>query len=158
MRSMQAALGLVATFALMSCASRALQGYPGAPRPDSRTALVEVERATRSPLAANLQITSIDAPRGEVIPVTASSVRLLPGEVCVGVLATSSTLGQESAELCFDTFAGSTYEIRVLVEGAPRDFEDNLGGLRAVQGPPFGITRIWIVNAATREVVASFTP
>ncbi|MCZ6498652.1 MAG: hypothetical protein O6765_08005 [Gammaproteobacteria bacterium] len=155
---MQAALGLAATFALTSCASRALQGYPGSPRPDSRTALVEVERATRSPLAANLQITSIDAPRGEVIPVTASSVRLLPGEVCVGVLATSSTLGQESAELCFDTFAGSTYEIRVLVEGAPRDFEDNLGGLRAVQGPPFGITRIWIVNAATREVVASFTP
>ncbi len=158
MRSVQAALGLVVTLALMSCASRSLQGYPGAPRPDSRTALVEVERTTRSSLAANVQITSIDAPRGEVIPVTARSVRLLPGEVCVGVLATGSTLSQQSAELCFDTFAGSIYEIRVLVEGTERDFEDDLGGRRAVQGPPFSITRIWIVDAATLEVVASFTP
>ena len=155
---MQVALGLVVTLALMSCASRPLQGYPGSPRPDSETALVEIERTTQSALDVNVQITSIDTPRGEVIPVIASSVRLLPGEVCVGALATSSMLGQQSAELCFDAFAGSIYEIRVLVTGTERDFDDTLGGLRAVQGPPFSITRIWIVDTATLEVVASFTP
>ncbi len=158
MRSTQAALGLIVTQALTSCASGPLQGYPGTSRPDSETALIEVERTKQGPLAPNVQITSIDEPRGDVIPVTARSVRLLPGEVCVGALATISTQDQQSAELCFEASAGLIYEIRVLVTGTTRDFEDSLGGQRPVQSVPFRITRIWIVDKATLEVVATFTP
>ena len=153
--SVRAASGLIFTLALTSCVNSPLQGYPGMPRPDRETALVEVERTSRSPLAANLRITSIDTPRGEVIPVTARRVRLLPGEVCVSVLATISVLNPQSAELCFDASAGTIYEIRVLVAGTPREFEDLE---RIVHGEPFTISRIWMVDAATLEVVATFTP
>ncbi len=152
---LRAASGLIVALALMSCAGGPLQGYPGTSRPDNETALVEVERTTRSPLAANVRITSIDAPRGEVIPMTARRVRLLPGEVCVGAVASVSALIQQAAELCFDASAGAIYEIRVLVAGTPRELEDLE---RIVQSEPFAITRIWIVDAATLEVVATFTP
>ncbi len=155
---MQAALGLVVTLALMSCAGGPLQGYPGAPRPDSETALVGVERTTQSH-PANVQITSIDAPRSEVIPVTARSVRLLPREVCLGVLATTSTMNREAAELCFDARPGSRYEIRALVAGIERDLEDATAGLpRQAERGPFRITRIWIVDVATSQTVAFFNP
>ena len=108
----------------MSCASGPLRGYPGTPRPDNETVLVEVERPTRSPLAANVRIPWIGAPRGEVIPVTTRRVRLLPGEVCVSALATVSALIPQSAELCFDASAGAIYEIRVLVVRTPWELKD----------------------------------
>jgi len=109
-------------------------------------------------LSANIQIVSIDTPRGDVVPVNTRSVRLLPGESCIGVRATSSTMDQKTAELCFYGDSGQDYEIRVRVTGVEHDLEDSQGGRRPVLRGPFRIERIWIVDDATSAVVALSDP
>ncbi len=75
----------------------------------------------------------------------------------MGVLATTSTMDQETAELCFYALAGLTYEIRVLVAGVERDLVDDSGTRRPAQRGPFRVTRILMVEVATSEVVAIST-
>jgi hypothetical protein len=143
---------------LASCANTVLQGYEGPARPDNETILVRAARNGGDRLSANIQIVSVDTPRGEKLPVSTRSVRLLPGETCIGILATSSTMDQESAELCFFGESGDEYEIRVLVAGVEQILEDTAGGRRPVLGGPFRVDRIWIVNRATSAIMAISNP
>jgi hypothetical protein len=139
---------------LVSCANSTLQGYDGPPRPDDETFLVRAARNTADRLSANIEITSYDSLRGDLIPVSTRSVRLLEGDSCLGILATSSTMDQESAELCFYGEAGEEYEIRVLVSGIPQDMEDTTGGRQTAYRGPFSVDSIWIVNSDTSSMMA----
>jgi hypothetical protein len=62
------------------------------------------------------------------------------------------------AELCFWAYAGSIYEVRVMVAGMERELEYAQDGWLIVESGPSTVTRIWMVDAATSEVVAVFTP
>jgi len=149
---------MVFSASLASCANAVLHGYEGPARPDNETMLVRAARNSGDRLSANIQIVSVDTPRGEQIPVSTRSVRLLPGETCIGILATSSTMDQESAELCFFGEPGDEYEIRVLVTGVEQDLTDSAGGRRPVLGGPFRVDRIWIVDRATSAIIAISNP
>ena len=128
-------------------------------RPAAESALIRVERDNQNRLAADIQIMSIDSPRGDLIPVNGiRSVSILPGEVCVGVLATTSTMDQDSVELCVEAQAGEIYEIRAAVRGIARDLDISTGTRRVAERGPFRISRIWMVDAASSAVVALSRP
>jgi hypothetical protein len=157
-RALYTVIAAVFSFSVASCGSTTLIGYEGPPRPDDETVLIYGERSTGSRLAANIQIVSIDTPIGDVVPVNTRRVRLLPGEVCVGARATTSTMDQEEALMCFDANEGRSYEIRVRVQGVQRDLVDSTDTIRPAERGPFRITRFWIVDAGTSQVVAIFEP
>ncbi len=151
---------ILASLVLASCASTVLQGYEGPARPNDETALISTRRASTQTLGTylgNANIVSVQSPHG-TLPTNSRSARVLPGETCIGVRAGSSTVASMTAELCFEAYAGSTYEIRVLSAGTQQDLEDSAGGQRAVQNASSTVTRIWMVDAATSEVVAFFIP
>ncbi len=157
MRALQTITVLAICAGLPACGTTSWQGYAGAPRPDNETALVRIEKSGDR-LAATTQILSIDAPRGDIIPITARSVRLLPGDVCVGVLATTSTMDQATAELCFDALTDNVYEIRVLVAGIERDLVDSSNVRRTVERGPFRVTGLFMVDVSSSKIVAVKIP
>ena len=151
-----------AALALTACASTTLQGYAGPVLPDGETALVSVQRTSGDRMAATLRITAVEALRQEPTSVTATSIRVLPGDTCLGVRARTSTLHTFSPELCFEAYAGTRYEIIAQVQGssAPPQLESETGGvtMRNTQNGPFFVTRVLIIDSATREIVAAATP
>ena len=157
-RATQLFSAILTGLALVSCSSTTLQAYEGPSRPDGEVAVIRAERTAQNRLASKVRIMSIDSPRGDAIPINTRGVSVLPGDVCLGVLATTSTMDQKTAELCFDASPGLTYEIRVLVAGIEQDLVDDAGVRRSVQRGPFRVTRIWIVDAGTSRTVAVFTP
>ena len=157
-RFLQLFSAILTGLGLASCASTTLRAYEGPARPDSEIAVIRGERTLQNRLAAQIRIMSIDSPRGDAIPINTRGVSVLPGDVCLGVLATTSTMDQETTELCFDASPGSTYEIRVLVAGIDQDLVDSEGVIRSAQRGPFRVARIWIVDAGTSRTVAVFTP
>ena len=157
MRALQMTTVLAICAGLPACGTTSWQGYAGVARPDNQTALVRIEQSGDR-LAATTQILSIDSPRGDIIPVNTRSVRLLPGEVCVGVLATTSTMDQASAELCFDALADNVYEIRALVAGIEQDLVDSASVRRTVQRGPFRVTGLFMVDVSSSEIVAVKIP
>jgi len=132
MRALQMTSVLAICAGLPACGTTSWQGYAGVGRPDNQTALVRIEQSGDRP-AATTQILSIHSPRGDIIPVHTRSVRLLPGEVCVDILATTSTMDQASADPCFDALADNLYEIRVLVAGIEQDLVDSENVRRGVR-------------------------
>ena len=150
-------LGTVLCAGLTSCANTILQGYDGPVLPDDETYLVRAARNTADRLSANIEIISYDSPRGDVIPVSTRSVRMVPGDSCFGVVATSSTMDQATAELCFYGEAGEEYEIRVLVSGIPQNMEDTTGARTTAYRGPFSVDSIWIVNSNTSDMMALST-
>jgi len=145
--------------ALVSCSGvTTLKGYSGPILPDEETILIYGERRASSRLAADVVITAHDTPIGDLVPVNTRRLRLLPGEVCVQTEATTSTMDQEQALMCFDAFSGHEYEIRVQSRGVERDLVDTMGIRRTVERGPFRITGFWIVDTGTSEVVASYEP
>ena len=144
---------------LVSCSGiTTLKGYDGPQLPEQETILVYGERPESSRLAANVVITAHDTPIGDLVPVNTRRVRLLPGEVCVQALATTSTMDQEEALMCFDAREGREYEIRVQVRGVERELTDTMAMRRTVERGPFRITGFWIVDAGSSEIVASHEP
>ena len=157
-----ASLGVIAiSFGLASCASTVLQAYEGSARPDDETALITTRRASTQTLGNRVgraDIVSIQLPHG-TLPTNSRSARVLPGETCIGVRARSATVASVTAELCFFAYARSVYEIRVSVSGRQQELtEDSGDDQRTVETAPSTVTRIWIEDAATSEVVAVFTP
>ncbi|MGI9257534.1 MAG: hypothetical protein ACR2QQ_01740 [Gammaproteobacteria bacterium] len=152
-------LAAVLGTALVSCTGiTTLKGYSGPPLPEEETILIYGERPASNRLAANVVITAHDTPIGDLVPVNAHRVRLLPGEVCVQAEATTSTMDQEEALMCFDALEGHEYEIRVQVRGVERDLVDSMARRRTVERGPFRITGFWIVDAGSSEIVASYEP
>ncbi|MFP6828976.1 MAG: hypothetical protein VCC36_08065 [Gammaproteobacteria bacterium] len=154
MKALQMTTVLAIFAGLPACGTTSWQGYAGALRPDDETALVRIEQSGDR-LAATTQIVSIDSPRGDMIPVNTRSVRLLPGDVCVGVLATTSTMDQASAELCFYALTDNVYEIRVLVAGIEQDLVDSASVRRTFQRGPFRVTGLFMVDVSSSEIVAA---
>jgi len=140
---------------LASCASTALQGYEGRARPNDETALITTRRAGYRHLSVD--IVSIQLPHG-TLPTKTRRARVLPGERCIEVRARSTAVVSMTAELCFWAYSGSIYEIRVSVAGRERELELGEGEQRPVESIPTTVTRIWMVDAATSEVVAVYTP
>ncbi len=160
MRFIQMITGVTISFVLTSCASTVLQGYQGPARPDDETALITTRRASTQTVASRVgraDIVSIDIPGG-ILSTSTRSARVLPGERCIGVRARSTSVASTTAELCFWAYSGSVYDIRVLVAGREQELEYADGDQRPVESGPFTVTRIWMVDAATSEVVAVFTP
>ena len=60
--------------------------------------------------------------------------------------------------MCFDAYAGRSYEIRVRVQGVQRDLVDTTDTIRPAERGPFRVTRFWIVDAGTSETVAVYEP
>ncbi|MGI9257230.1 MAG: hypothetical protein ACR2QQ_00205 [Gammaproteobacteria bacterium] len=150
---------------MSSCASGPLQLYDGPPLPDSQTALIAAPRSPNDRLAANIRILSIDDVRGNPVRVTSRSVRVIPRGVCVEARATSSTQDSMESELCFNAYGGNRYELRASVVGASTgiqtavtDIIDDLPDLRSAQSGPFRISRLYIVDVATLQIVASANP
>lgn len=144
---------------LSACASTALQGYEGRPRPDTETVLISVQRTSGDRGATTIRITSIESPRGEPILVTTTSVRLLPREMCVGVVARTSTLDTMAADLCFEGFAGSHYEVLAVVSGSPLPTQlmttsDFPSVIAQPESGPYDVDRLLMVDVATRAIVA----
>lgn len=151
---------ILACLVLGSCATTVLQGYEGPARPDAETALIYTKRASTQTVGTRLgsvNIVSIRLPHG-ILTTNSRSARVLPGERCIEVQARSSSVSPVTAELCFWAYAGSIYEIRVLVAGMERELEYAEDGWLIVESGPSTVTRIWMVDAATSEVVAVFTP
>jgi hypothetical protein len=156
---------LVVFGGLLSCAIGPLQLYEGPALPDSQTALIVAPRGSNDRLAANVRILSIDNARGDPVRVTSRSVRVIPRGVCVDARATSSTLDSMVSELCFNAYQGNRYEVRASVSGvsggaqpAVADVVNNMPDLRRAQSGPFKISRLYIVDTSTQQIVASTIP
>lgn len=151
------------SFAAVACTTRPLKGYEGPLRLDSETALIRVERISNDRTAARVRIRSFDTARGEVIPVRADRIRVLPRRTCIEATATSSTLDRFSAELCFEPVEGGQYEIRALTRGSPQPNQlATTGGeipvaINSASGP-FQVTMLLIVDSSTLEIVAAAEP
>ena len=151
MKPLSSFIFVLSGIALASCASTVLQVYEGPARPDDQTALVTVERPGSNRGDATIQIVSVDTPRGDIIPVTARTVRLLPRETCLGVRARSSSVATVSFELCFEAYAGRLYELRALTQGETVPLE--IGDRNVGQGS-FGVDRVYVIDISTQETVA----
>ena len=161
MRELQLLSVVAATLALAACANAPLQGYDGPVLPDDETALVSVQRNSGDRMAATVRITSFETVLDEPVPVSATSIRLRPGETCLGIRARTSTLHTFSREMCFEAYAGTRYEVHAQVEGSssPPQLESETGGviMSNTQNGPFFVTRVLIYDTATREIVAAAT-
>lgn len=114
-------------------------------------------------METTVSILTLDTPRGEVIRVRTRSIRVLPRETCIGVRARTSTLDYHSADLCFEPYAGSDYEVIAQAAGSPLPMQvqiegDASGMVIDSQNGPFMITRVMVVDVATREIVAVSEP
>jgi len=156
--------GLVVCLALASCASTPLQVYEGPPLLDSQTALISAPRPPNDRTAARVRILSADDARGESVQVTSRSIRVRPRGVCIEARATTSTLDSVESELCFNAYAGNRYEVRASVSGAsagmPTAVPDmqEMPELEGAQSGPFFISRMFVIDMTTREIVASASP
>ena len=156
----QVVLSALAVTVLAGCASAPFQGYDGPARPDDETALITVRRASTQTVATRVgsaDIVSIDLPHG-TLRTNTRSARVLPGERCIEVRARSTAVVPMTAELCFWAYSGSIYEIRVAVAGREQELQYGEGDPRPVESIPTTVTRIWMEDAATSEVVAVYTP
>ncbi len=164
MRLTRPVAAVMCSLALASCATGPLQIYEGPSLPDTDTALISAPRLPDDRTAANVRILSVENARGEVIRVTSRSVRILPRETCIEARATTSTLDSMSADLCFEPYSGGRYEVRASVSestsSAPTqvDVGDVLQALPNVQSGPFNVSRLFVMDMATRRIVASSSP
>ena len=108
----QVILAAVASTALAGCASITLQGYEGLARPDNETAVVRATGWGRR-TSKSILFVSVDSPRGDPIPIQARAIRLLPRETCIRIELTSIS-GLKERELCFEPYAGRSYEVRLI--------------------------------------------
>ena len=164
MRSTLSVAATVFCLALASCASEPAQMYAGPALPDSQTALIGAPRAPNDRTAARIRILSVDDARGGRIPVSSRIFRVSPRGVCLEARATTSTLDSMESELCFNAYAGGQYEVRALVSGASTglstalpDFDD-LPELENAHSGPFFVSRLFVLDMTTREIVASASP
>ena len=163
MRSTQSVASMMLCLVLAGCASGPLQIYEGPARPDSETALISAPRPPSDRLAANVRILTADDRLGEAVPVTSRSIRVIPRGVCVEARATTSTMDSMSADLCFNAYAGNRYEVRATVSGATSgvtaaDVLDDTQELFSSQSGPFSVSRLFVIDMSTREIVASARP
>ncbi len=163
MRLTRSVAAMMYCLALAACASGPLQIYQGPGLPDSETALISALRSTSDRMAANVRILSADDARGEAVPVTSRSIRVLPRGVCVEARATTSTMDSMSADLCFNAYAGNRYEVRAAVSGATSgatagDVGGDTQGLLGSQSGPFTVSRLFVIDMSTRRIVASASP
>jgi len=115
-----AQIAIALSVLLASCGSIVVQGYEGAARPESETALVRVltqSELTRGSMvwlrpAFSAQIVSVDSSRGDRISTPARVLRLLPGETCLGIEA-SFTSGSIEHDICFEPLANHSYELEM---------------------------------------------
>ena len=148
---------------LASCAATPLQGYDGPALPADQTALISVQRPSSDRTAATIRILTYDTARGDVVAVRAGSVRVLPRATCIEAFARSSTLDTLTAELCFDTYAGGLYEAGALISGSPlppqlQSAGDDIQISTIPQSGPFNISRLFVIDAVTREILAVAEP
>lgn len=164
MRSTLSLTAMMACLALASCASAPPQLYEGPALPDIQTALIGAPRAPNDRTAARIRILSADNARGDPIRVTSRSIRVRPRGVCIEARATTSTLDSMESELCFNAYAGNNYEVRASVTGAssglPTAVPDmhEMPELEDAQSGPFFISRLFVIDMTTREIVASTSP
>ncbi len=163
MRSRQSVASMMFCLVLAACASGPLQIYEGPARPDSETALISAPRTPNDRLAANVRILSTDDRLGGVVPVTSRSIRVIPRGVCIVARATTSTMDSMSADLCFNAYAGNRYEVRAAVSGAASgvtaaDVLDDTQELLNSRTGPFTVSRLFVIDTATRTIVASASP
>ncbi len=164
MRSTLSVAAIMVCSALVSCAHEPLQVYAGPALPDGQTALIGAPRAPNDRTAARIRILSADDARGGRVPVTSRSLRVVPRGVCIEARATTSTLDSMESELCFNAYAGSYYEVRAVVSGASYGTPtavvdiDELPELQNAHSGPFSISRLFVIDMATREIVASASP
>jgi len=149
---------------LTSCANGPLQIYAGPPRPDTETALILAPRAPNDRTAANIRILSADDARGNPVQVTSRSIRVVPRGVCIEARATSSTQDSMVSELCFNAYAGSSYQVRASVSGVSSGTPTAVADIETVtdlpnaQTGPFRVSRLFVVNRDTGTIVASSSP
>ncbi len=163
MRSRQSVASMMFCLVLAACASGPLQIYEGPALPDSETALISAPRPPSDRAAANVRILSADDLRGEVVPVSSRSIRVVPRGVCVEARATTSTMDSMSADLCFNAYAGNRYEVRAAVSGATSgatagNVSGDTEGLRGSQSGPFTVSRLFVIDTSTQRIVASASP
>jgi hypothetical protein len=164
MRLRFSAVAAIFSLTLTSCASGALQIYAGPALPDSQTALILAPRAPSDRTAANIRILSADDARGNPVEVTSRSIRVVPRGVCIEARATSSTQDSMVSELCFNAYAGSSYEVRASVSGASRGTTTATADINTVpdlpnaQTGPFRVSRLFVTDASTGTIVASSSP
>ena len=152
-----------ASLALASCATTPSQSYPEPGLPDALTALISVPRHSSDRTAATVRILSVDTPQGEIVRVSTNSLRIVPRSTCIEAFARTSTLDTFSASLCFETYAGQRYEVRALTEGTRlppqlRASGENVQMTANTQSGPYNVTRLFVIDAATREIVAVAEP
>jgi hypothetical protein len=152
-----------ACLALASCTVTPLQIYEGPALPDDQTALISVQRQTSDRTAATVRILSVDTPRGEPIFTRTNSVRVLPRATCIEAVARSSTLDRLAAELCFATYAGGHYEVRALTSGSPLPPQLQAAGgdiqiTTIPQSGPYNVSRLFVIDSVTREILAVAEP
>ena len=149
---------------LTSCASGPLQIYAGPALSDSQTALIRAPRAPSDRTAANVRILSVDDVRGNTVQVTSRSIRVVPRGVCIEARGTSSTQDSMVSELCFNAYAGSSYQVRASVSGASRGTTtatpnvNDAPDLQNAQTGPFRISRLFVVDMSTGTIVAVSNP
>ena len=164
MKSTLSITAMVFCLALSSCAITPLQVYEGPALPDSQTALIGAPRPPNDRTAARIRILSADNARGASVQVTGRSIRVRPRGVCIEARATTSTLDSMESELCFNAYAGNRYEVRASVTGAsagmPTAVPDmqEMPELEGAQSGPFFISRMFVIDMTTREIVASSSP
>ena len=164
MRPILCTVAAIFSLTLTSCANGTLQIYAGPALPDNQTALIVAPRAPSDRTAANVRILSADDARGNPVEVTSRSIRVVPRGVCIEARATSSTQDSLVSELCFNAYAGNSYEVRASVTGASRgtttatpDIND-APDLQNAQTGPFRISRLFVVDRGTGAIVAVSNP
>jgi hypothetical protein len=164
MRLTHSTVAVFFSLTLTSCASGPVQIYAGPALADSQTALILAPRAPSDRTAANVRILSADDARGNPVEVTSRSIRVVPRGVCIEARATSSTQDSLVSELCFNAYAGSSYEVRASVSGASRGTTTATPDINSVpdlpnaQTGPFRVSRLFVVDRDSGTIVASSSP
>ncbi len=164
MRLILSAVAAIFSLTLTSCATGPLQIYSGPALADSQTALIVAPRAPSDRTAANIRILSADDARGNPVQVTSRSIRVVPRGVCIEARGTSSTQDSLVSELCFNAYAGNSYEVRASVTGASRGTTtatpnvNDAPDLQNAQTGPFRVSRLYVVDTFTGRIVASSSP
>jgi hypothetical protein len=88
----------------------------------------------------------------------------VPRGVCIEARATSSTQDSLVSELCFNAYAGNSYQVRASVSGASSGTPTAVADIETVtdlpnaQTGPFRVSRLFVVNRDTGTIVASSSP
>ena len=152
---------LAALLGMGGCSTAAYQAYDGPPQPDEETAFIAVQETSGDRTRASVSILSVDTPLGEMMRVSARSVRVLPRQVCVNAFARTSTLDSLRGELCFEAEAGGRYEIIPEVMGSrnPPQLMSTSDSVDATvsdpQSGPYFVERILVVETSTQRIVAA---